>query len=147
VNTSTPELGQMLFGQPTESCGVPEFAASMFVGILNQWKRIWWNIHQKPWDYCNGDLGNVHYRRYIYPDDDASDSGPNFWMDGEDELHIRWYKHPGRGMSCNKKWEPAQWVAWHDRVMQALRDHEKQQAPYYESMRAAGLPDSAEKAE
>lgn len=48
---------------------------------------------------------------------------PNFGLRG-DAVQIRWYKHPGRGMSTSVQMTADEWVAWHDRVMEALDDVE-----------------------
>jgi hypothetical protein len=112
------ELGQIVFGQPTEEHDLPRFAKSLFVAIVEEWERVWWNQHQESWsDHDTGDLGVLHWRPYTYAE--TPDAGPNFWLDGQ-ELKIRWYKHPGRGMSCSHEFTPSQWIAWHDAVMTEL---------------------------
>jgi hypothetical protein len=113
-----PELGQMVFGQPLESCAMPLYARSLFVGIQQEWERVWWNIHQQQFhDHDSGDMGALHWRPYVYQSDE--DAGPNFWLDGH-PMRVRWYKHPGRSMSCSQNLSPAEWVAWHDAVMAEL---------------------------
>lgn len=118
-----PELGQMLFGNKWESHEMPKFAVSMFDGLIALVGAINWNVHQKEfktWD--EADLGPVHYRPYNWNaafSDDDTEVEPNFWHD-EHPLRIRWYKHPGRGMSCNMDLTPADWALWHDTVHDSL---------------------------
>ena len=47
---------------------------------------------------------------------------PNFEFG---EVEIRWYKHPGRGQSCNVKWDERQWRVWFDECMKAIAQWEQ----------------------
>jgi hypothetical protein len=40
------------------------------------------------------------------------------------EAEIRWYKHPGRGMSVNVDWDEATWRKWLDSCLAAIRKEE-----------------------
>jgi hypothetical protein len=116
--TAERELGQMIFGQPTEEHDLPLFAKSLFLAIVQEWERVWWNLHQVEWaDHESGDLGALHWRPYVYAE--GPDEGPNFWLDTS-PLQLRWYKHPGRGMSASHAFDVPQWIAWHDAVMAEL---------------------------
>ena len=42
---------------------------------------------------------------------------PNFKFG---DVSISWYKHPGRGQSCNVKWDERQWRIWFDECMKAI---------------------------
>lgn len=46
---------------------------------------------------------------------------PNFQFE---DVEIRWYKYPGRGMSTNKDWTSDEWRAWFDRCLKTIRDFE-----------------------
>ena len=114
-----PELGQACFGQPTEAYALPDWVESMFDGIMCEVERVAWNVNQR--EFCDSepcDFGPVHFRPYSW--DDEADAGPNFWHD-DSSIRIRWYKHPGRGMSCNEQPSPSDWIKWHDAVMVAIR--------------------------
>ena len=114
----TPELGQACFGQPTEPHAVPEWVESMFVGIKRELERVYWNVKQDEWGgFEPFDFGKVHWRPYSWGDDDA---GPNFWHSDFD-VRLRWYKYPGRSMSCSHELPPEQWIAWHDAILRMLR--------------------------
>ncbi|HUU93150.1 MAG TPA: hypothetical protein VM238_18305 [Phycisphaerae bacterium] len=43
---------------------------------------------------------------------------PNFKFE---DVEIRWYKNPGRGMSCNRKMTERQWRRWFDRCVGVIR--------------------------
>jgi len=120
--SESPELGQVLFGQPTGSHGTPDWVDSMITGIMAQLERVFWNINQQQYFREDADIGTVHIRAYRYDDD--VDAGPNFWVEG-DPQEIRWYKYPGRGQSCKLEYTWEQWAAWHDKVIAGLRaaDH------------------------
>lgn len=44
---------------------------------------------------------------------------PNFQFE---DVEIRWYKWPGRGMSTNKDWTPAEWRDWFNRCLAKVRE-------------------------
>ena len=123
MTESTPELGQMAFGNPVYRAGFPEWVESMFDGIMREFERVWWNRYQRSYDSRSddGDLGKVHVHYYRYSDlPDDSEFLDNFWLEGHDQ-RIRWYKYPGRGMSCLKDLDTNGWIDWHDDVMRELR--------------------------
>lgn len=43
---------------------------------------------------------------------------PNFQFE---DVEIRWYKWPGRGMSTNKDWTPTEWRDWFNRCLANVR--------------------------
>ncbi len=58
--------------------------------------------------YATGSEGDDHFKNevfeinpYYWGDDETEAEKPNF-KHYESGLEIRWYKHIGRGMSCNK---------------------------------------------
>lgn len=67
----------------------------------------------------------MSYRAYWWGDEDAPDGAlSNLAIDGDD-VEVRWYKYPGRGMSVNRPMTPADWIAWHDLAVGLLRDHDR----------------------
>lgn len=122
------EIGQICFGQPTEEHDLPDFVRSMFRGIERQFGIVYWNWKQEEFDGHAGpvDIGAVHWRPYSWNDEDG---GPNFWLDNID-VKLRWYKHPGRGMTTNRKLSAAAWAKWHDKVMAELDRFERERRGY-----------------
>lgn len=125
-----PELGQMVFGNPTGEHGVPCWAEDMVRGILLEVRRVYWNTHQEDWDYgyCTVDpeIPGLVIRPYYWGDctcgADVEDHPhttacpvelPNLECAG---LRLRWYKYFGRGMSCEAQWTPAEWAEWRNRA-------------------------------
>jgi hypothetical protein len=129
MTESNPEIGQLLFGQaPAYSAGMSDWVGSMFDGIMREFDRVWWNTKQKQYSSRSddGSLGNVHVRCYRYDDVPEGEVGDdNFWLEGH-EQRIRWYKYPGRGMSCKFDLDRDAWIAWHDAVMAELRCFDKE---------------------
>lgn len=41
------------------------------------------------------------------------------------EGEIRWYKHPGRGMSVNVDWSPDQWSQWFMQAIEQIREADR----------------------
>lgn len=124
MTNSQPEIGQLLFGQAPPYCaGMPDWVESMFDGIIREFERVWWNAKQTSWESRSddGNLGRVHVRYYRYDEVPEGEVGEdNFWLEGHDQ-RIRWYKYPGRGMSCSKDLDTNGWIDWHDAVKAELR--------------------------
>lgn len=118
-----PEVGQAIFGSPTGKYAVPDYAESLVFGVLREFDRVYWNIHQKAHEDTTADLGGVSYRAYWWGDQDAPGAAlPNLAIDGDD-VEVRWYKYPGRGMSVNRSMTPSDWIKWHDVALTLLREH------------------------
>jgi hypothetical protein len=124
MTESSPEIGQLLFGQaPAYWAGLPDWVESMFDGVIREFNRVWWNTKQQEWSSRgeDGNLGAVQMRYYRYGElQDGEIGEDNFWLEGHDQ-RIRWYKYPGRGMSCKLDLDRDGWISWHDAVMAELR--------------------------
>jgi hypothetical protein len=135
MTNSTPGIGQLLFGQAPAYCaGMPDWVESMFDGILREFNRVWWNTKQQEWDSrgSDGNLGQVQVRYYRYDELPEGEVGEdNFWLEGQ-EQRIRWYKYPGRRMSCRLDLSRDEWIAWHDAVLAELRRVDRE---YFEQLR------------
>lgn len=131
-----PELGQMLFaGRSIQQFAVPDYVDALINALLREFSITYWNHLQEIFPMDEGgsyrpELDNVAYpvldvpglqvRSFWWGDeDDEFQAGlPNFAFD---DVEIRWYKHPGRGMSANVEKDPAGWVSWFDRALDAIR--------------------------
>ena len=128
-----PELGQRCYGNPWNTYEVTDFIEALFWYILKEAGRVHGNItqnhrsdgllHQLYESGVNGiHVGPVLFRTYQWVNHDLHPEVaelPNFVFE---DVEIRWYKHPGRGMSTNKDWKPEEWIEWFDRCLKALRD-------------------------
>jgi hypothetical protein len=61
-----PTVAQAIYGAEHGSYDVPGWADDMFVGMLREWDRVYWNIHQKPWEEHDCQIGTVFYRPYCW---------------------------------------------------------------------------------
>lgn len=120
----TPELGQAVFGNKFQQYEMPEYAIALFFYVRNEIKRIYWNINQKEWDEASSPgFADIEWRPYWWGDEDDKESHlPNFKYG---RLEIHWYKHPGRGMSCNQNIEGMGWIVFFNEIMGELHEIDK----------------------
>jgi len=116
-----PELGQAFFGNPWSRYKCPCQVEAFVHYIQMEISRIFWNTNQQAWDGTEIVWDGFEWRPYYWGDDEKEMEKPNLKFD---EVEIRWYKRPGRGMSTNKDWTPEQWWDWLDRVIKHLRKYE-----------------------
>ena len=143
--TSAPsfEAGQLLHNNPV-GAPLPDYAEALLVSIREEIGRVYWNVNQKSWGFAahaddeawywdspdlpedGTGIPGVAWRAYYNwggsPEDADWDQAkanlPNFSFDG---VEIRWYKRFGRSMNANVQWGPAEWVAWFERCIDAIR--------------------------
>lgn len=98
-----PEVGQALFGQPTQQFAVPEIMVSVLERIARVYEMVYWNANQEEIENpfynsgprCNLKTDVFEVCAYSWTEDDQP---YNFaWRD----LRISWYKWCGRGASSN----------------------------------------------
>ena len=112
-----PELGQACFGNAIGQHDMPDYAEALLLQLLEAIKIVYWNKYQERWDVRdNPEIPGIEFRGYQWScdcrdghDDSCDTQKPNFACDG---VEIRWYKHPGRGMSTNQELTPDQWCFW-----------------------------------
>jgi hypothetical protein len=118
-----PELGQVVHGVPWGTYALNDAQEALFHGITDAIDDAYWNRYQTNHEWNDGDTlsipGGIEIADYWWGDDEAPEaSRPNFAFDG---VEIRWYKHPYRGLSINKRMTMNQWVAWYDRCLAVIR--------------------------
>jgi len=119
----TPELGQLFFGNPAGSYALPEFVDALLMHIFGEISRVFWNLNQDEWrHFSDPGFPGIEVRPYYWGEDEGEAARPNFAFGG---VEIRWYKHPGRSMSCDRELAEAEWVKWFDACLKAIRDHEE----------------------
>ena len=120
MNLYEPELGQAVWGNPTGEYDIPDYADALIAGLLNEIERVYWNVNQQEWEsYEDPCIPGLAYRPYWWGDTEAPEASlPNFAFDG---VEVRWYKRPGRGMSCNKALSPNEWTDWFARCLRAIQ--------------------------
>ena len=121
-----PELGQACFGNPAGEYGLSEIGHASVTYLLDVMRIARWNIDQKEWQYRGG-VGQIEVRPYWWGDDEAPEASlPNLAFKG---VEIRWYKYPGRGMSCNMGLRPDQWSDWLVEALAEVRRVENEHGP------------------
>lgn len=116
-----PELGQALWGPPSGAFGCPDFVDALLENLLWNIEVSYWNVNQKRWDRLSDPgIPGLSYRPHYWGDDESEAALPNFKL-ASSRQEIRWYKHPGRGMSCSVDMSNDQWVAWYDLALDIIR--------------------------
>lgn len=99
----SPELGQMLFGQPHQAFEAPlvlEHALSLIGENVVAAAAARKEQQDNPFQNTGASFKNDVFEVRAYSWDEDEEQPFNFaWRD----LRVSWYKHAGRGMSVNKK--------------------------------------------
>lgn len=119
------EMGQWIFGNPWGNEGCPDYVDALLRDLLREIERVWWNNNQDTLDLSHG--GNdwiteiFQLRTYRWEGTDEEKALPNLAFEN---VEVRWYKYPGRSVTLNVKQTPAEWVAWYDKFLAAIRAEE-----------------------
>lgn len=96
-----PEVGQALFGQPSQEYAVPEIMEAALAFIQYRLDTVMWNIHQKEYDSPFSNTGNSFkndvFEAIAYSWSEDGQTYNFAWKD----LRISWYKHCLWGLSSN----------------------------------------------
>jgi hypothetical protein len=120
-----PELGQMIFGQPTQVYDCPEYIESLLRGISSELERVMWNNkkqYNSPMDNTGEQFKNDTFEVNAYSWNDEEEQPYNFKYK---DIEISWYKYLGRGMSINKPITEKQAVKMFDECIKSIRKMEK----------------------
>jgi hypothetical protein len=124
-----PELGQIVFGQPTKQYATSELVHAALSHLRDEMDRVMWNHHQREYSSPFGNTGSsfkcdsFEVHAYSWSDDEQPF---NFkWGD----LEISWYKYLGRGMSANKDITPDTLSSMLDDCIAAMRRYEIEHHP------------------
>lgn len=133
---------------PTQDFPMPDYAIALFEAIDRTIGRIYWNRHQEAWDSIQDPgIPGIVWKPFDWNDDSPESSAPNFtFLKARAEfqgLEIRWYKYPGRGMSCNQQWTPDHWCHWYQNCLQHLRAFEASVDHLDRSAKQTVSPDTA----
>ena len=117
LNSATMEPNEEL-GEEFE---VPEHGRALLLYLLSEIGRVYWNREQKTWDLPampDPKIPGLQVRPFNWADDNAL---PNFVFG---DVEIRWYKHPGRGLSCNRDLDASAWIKWFGECLSAIQAEE-----------------------
>lgn len=102
-----PELGQMIFGQPSKHFAVPDLVEAVLTLLRYRLEVARWNIDQKEPADPFGNSGEAFETRafkvaaYSWGDEEQP------WNFKWRNIEISWYKYMGRGMSANFQITPS----------------------------------------
>jgi hypothetical protein len=114
-----PEIGQACFGNAYGEFDAGDLGDACVTLILYEIERVFWNTRQKQWDrFDDPGIEGIEYHSYYWGDDEEEAAKPNLAGFG---LEVRWYKHPGRGMTTNIEIEANGWSDWLDAMLTAIR--------------------------
>lgn len=101
-----PELGQMVFGQPTQEYDGGELLDAALTYLSEELDRVLWNRLQKecPSPFANSGARFETEGLAIHSYDWGSENQP--WNLKCGDVEISWYKWSGRGQSVNKPMTP-----------------------------------------
>lgn len=133
-NPLNHSIVQTLYGSHEEfQCD--DFVQALLDHVLEEIKRVHWNLYQHEWSPTwHGDdiedpcIPGIEFNRYYECScEDVHKEGcpsvrPNFIYSG---VVFKWYKWPGRGMSVNVNYTPAQWYGWHKSCLEQVRKVDK----------------------
>lgn len=121
-----PELGQMVFGQPSQELEAPRYLEAALTLLSAVLVRTQENIKQErvddPFGNTGGDYRNdvFHAQAYSWGDDEQP---YNFsWRD----FRVSWYKYLGRGMSMNRGITPAECAEMLNDCVESLEAEERE---------------------
>ena len=96
-----PELGQMMFGQPTQSFQTSDLMEAVLTLLQYRVQNLQWNLNQRdmpdPFSNSGGSFKCDAFEVEAYSWGDEEQPFNFKWG----ALEISWYKYMGRGMSAN----------------------------------------------
>jgi hypothetical protein len=116
-----PELGQAMFGQPSQQFQVSEIWEAALDSINNEIDRVWFNTGRPnsggPMLNCGERFDCDVFSAHAYDWGDESQPWNFKWRD----VRISWYKWCGRGMSANMPLTPDMAAQMLDECLAAVR--------------------------
>lgn len=118
-----PELGQMLFGQPSKEFYCPEILDAALEFIRHDLQRILWNLRQEASDPFSNSGASFRCDIFTVFAYSWNDQVPQPWNFKHQPtgLEVSWYKYCGRGMSINRETSPDEIASVLRSCLQALR--------------------------
>lgn len=112
-----PELGQMIFGQPTQEWASDNLFDAAITLLAEELERVLGNVTQdrvsNPFHNSGArfDTEGLSVHAYSWGDDEQP------WNLKCGDVEVSWYKWAGRGMSVNKRMTPDDTKAFLDRAL------------------------------
>ncbi len=116
-----PELGQMVFGQPTQQYEADNLMDAVINLLSCEIERVLGNVTQErdignPFSNSGSrfDTEGLSVHAYSWGDDDQP------WNLKCGDVEVSWYKYAGRGMSVNKPMTPQETKAFLDTALSII---------------------------
>ena len=134
----TPELWQMLFNPSSISkFDLPVFVQALLLHVRQEAERVYWNVNQEQLDlesYNWEEEKEFAFRTYDWNfalnDDEDSSEEQKANIEFEN-VKIYFYKHFGRGMTCNVSLSEIEWIEWFTRFEESLVKFEKRNSKHF----------------
>lgn len=98
-----------------------DFSRALFEYVRSEIERVYGNRYQKQWDgNSDPEIPGITWNPYDWHYEEYPE--PNFSFG---EIEIRWYKYPGRGMTCNVQWTASEWARWFYKALETVREADK----------------------
>lgn len=140
MNQYTPELGQAIFGQPTQKYECPAFVTPLLQGIGDELCRVMWNINRRSFRSPFENNGEVFicsvFEVHAYSWGDVSQ--PFNFFHAPSGVMISWYKYLGRGMSSNVNITPDMMVDIYNDCVAALQKIDAMEVPFIQDVDTSG---------
>lgn len=121
-----PELGQMMFGNPTGNYGTKTYQDAFIYYLLDEIEKVYWNKYQVEWNrHYDPKFKGMEFRPYYWDEENPEAKKPNLKFDFSKQ-EIRWYKHPGRGQSCTLNWKAKMWTWWFNNALKVIRENDSE---------------------
>lgn len=118
------ELGQLVFGNPMGNYETKNYQDALVLSLLDNMDRVFWNNHQRNWDrHESPAMTGVEFRSYYWGDKEDEANKPNLKFSFSDQ-EIRWYKHPGRGMTASLAWSADEWAQWYEKAYELINSND-----------------------
>ena len=116
-----PELGQAMFGQPTQELDCPWYIKTA-LNCLSYYWDIGFRRLSNPFDNTGWNYNGEYFQVEAYSWDDETDQEWNFKCD-EMKIQVSWYKHLNRGTSINRIPSEAETLIMLDKCLKELQQY------------------------
>lgn len=128
-----PEIGQAIFGQPTQEFECPQILDAALMAIRDELQRVLWNLRHTGTDPFANRSDSFKCETFcVCSYSWGDDPQPWNFKHYASGIEVSWYKYFGRGMSVNKAVMPDDAASLLGDCLAALLKVEKGEIPYSE---------------
>ncbi len=123
-----PELGQILgFGGNARigAFEMPDIAKAAVHYLMKRIQTVFWNVNQREWDLrVDPKIPGIHFHDWRMDDESEDAEKPNLWVEGFEDVEIRWYKYFGRSLNCTCERDNNEWSKWMDAALKFVAEED-----------------------